>query len=351
MESFKKHKNTISSSNEERKNQPYSIRINFNDIEGKNIFNSEKLKTNNFGEIQNQKDLINFSDCKMDYAEEDKLEDIKKDNKLSEGLIKNSEIENNSYKNYYNIVDSKDKHKDENISNIQINLQNKDISISNNYKDDIKNYIKPNHNMNLSMRSNENLGLIKPIFNISGELGINNNFYYTNQPKKINNPLKLDNLSDSIANNSKYKSPLKNKEISYCSNFRSQISLSKESKKSGRKRKSEKMKSQNEYKQDLEYIELSKKCEEEVKYTNEKFKTSRRRLFEILKDKKKFLIGAGISAGLNGAVWPMYGVLLAQAIGTLSQKDIELVHSGGIKIALYFFTLAVCASIVLWMQK
>ena len=58
-----------------------------------------------------------------------------------------------------------------------------------------------------------------------------------------------------------------------------------------------------------------------------------------------------ISAGLNGAVWPMYGVLLAQAIGTLSQKDIEMVHSGGIKVAHYFFTLALCAAIVLWMQK
>ena len=127
--------------------------------------------------------------------------------------------------------------------------------------------------------------------------------------------------------------------------------LSKESKKSLKKRKSEKLKSQNNNNKEIEYIELSKKSEEEVKYTNEKFKTSRKRLFELLRDKKKFLIGAGISAGLNGAVWPMYGVLLAQAIGTLSQKDIELVHSGGIKIALYFFTLAVCASLVLWMQK
>lgn len=195
----------------------------------------------------------------------------------------------------------------------------------------------------------------------SGELEINKNLYYTNEPKKDGfNLTKISNNNSANKNNesrnhNRSKSFIRenqSKERDSCCDYRSQVNISKESRRSSKRRKSDRSKaSKNEYQKDIQYSEISKKSEEEVKYTNEKFKTSRKRLFELLKDKKKFLIGAGISAGLNGAVWPMYGVLLAQAIGTLSQKDIEKVHSGGIVVALYFFTLALCASIVLWMQK
>jgi hypothetical protein len=348
MESFKKHKNTITFSNEERKNHFPVKSLNFNDIEIKNVYNSENLKTNTLAKIKSHEGLVNFSDYKIYEEEEDKIEDIKKNDKLSERIIKVNDIYKNSFKNNSDNKELEElKNKD--ISNIQINLDNLDKNLSINKKDNNKEYL--NDNNNLSLRSYENFRLVKPNFESSRELGINNNFYYTYEPKKDKFFTKINNLNDSLSNNSKYKSPVKNKEISCCGDYRSQINLSKESKKSLKKRKSEKLKSQNNNNKEIEYIELSKKSEEEVKYTNEKFKTSRKRLFELLRDKKKFLIGAGISAGLNGAVWPMYGVLLAQAIGTLSQKDIELVHSGGIKIALYFFTLAVCASLVLWMQK
>ncbi len=97
--------------------------------------------------------------------------------------------------------------------------------------------------------------------------------------------------------------------------------------------------------------ENKKQSEEEVKYSDEKFKKSRRRLFVILKDHKRFLVGAGIAAALNGAVWPVYGILLADAIGTLSEKDVVLVKSGGIIVAISFVCLALAAALVLWMQK
>jgi ABC-type multidrug transport system fused ATPase/permease subunit len=170
----------------------------------------------------------------------------------------------------------------------------------------------------------------------------NNNNKNNNNNNNIINPLNDDNLI------------LEKKKSIYDSRKFSKISLgldrrtSQMSRRSSKRRKTEILKAQ----ELLDYNLAKKKHEEEqVIFTDEKFKSSRKRLFELLKDKKKFLIGAGISAGLNGAVWPMYGVLLAQAIGTLSQRDIELVHSGGLKISLFFFILAISASIILWSQK
>lgn len=97
--------------------------------------------------------------------------------------------------------------------------------------------------------------------------------------------------------------------------------------------------------------ENKKPAEEEVKYSDEKFKKSRRRLFTILKDHKRFLVGAGIAAAFNGAVWPIYGILLADAIGTLSEKDVTEVRTGGVHVAIFFVCLALAAALVLWMQK
>jgi len=90
---------------------------------------------------------------------------------------------------------------------------------------------------------------------------------------------------------------------------------------------------------------------EEVYYTHEKFKVSRKKLFEILKDHKKYIFGAAIAAAFNGAVWPIYGILLADAIGTLSENDKDLVRKGGTMVSIYFVCLALAAAMILWMQK
>ena len=43
---------------------------------------------------------------------------------------------------------------------------------------------------------------------------------------------------------------------------------------------------------------------------------------------------------MSGAIWPMYGILLANAIGVLSNKDIDKVKKDGRICALEFFLLA-----------
>jgi ABC-type multidrug transport system fused ATPase/permease subunit len=83
----------------------------------------------------------------------------------------------------------------------------------------------------------------------------------------------------------------------------------------------------------------------------EYFKKSRRRLMAMLKDNKKFVAGGMIAAACNGAVWPIYGVLLADAIGVLSLKDVNELSQGGLNVSMMFLGLAVAAAIVLWMQN
>ena len=87
------------------------------------------------------------------------------------------------------------------------------------------------------------------------------------------------------------------------------------------------------------------------KVSKERFNELRKRLMLLLKDEKFFLIGGSISASCNGAIWPIYGILLADAIGTLSEPVMDEVSQGGLNIAMMFLALAFIAAIILWMQK
>lgn len=170
--------------------------------------------------------------------------------------------------------------------------------------------------------------------------------------KKISHAYNENNLQ-------KFGSSQKNLELSSRRNMenvsRGSIKRDSERRSIQSKRRSEKKNNVEEFSLDKEnkpIIELKGLDEpDEVKFSNKKFKESRRRLFSILKSSKKFLIGAGISAAFNGAVWPIYGILLADAIGTLSSKDVEDVKNGGLQVAIFFVALALAAALVLWMQK
>jgi ABC-type multidrug transport system fused ATPase/permease subunit len=86
-------------------------------------------------------------------------------------------------------------------------------------------------------------------------------------------------------------------------------------------------------------------------FDHEYFKKSRMRLLSMLKGEKCFVTGAMIAASCNGTIWPIYGILLADAIGVLSLKDLTLVADGGLKVSMMFLALAVGSGIALWMQN
>lgn len=120
----------------------------------------------------------------------------------------------------------------------------------------------------------------------------------------------------------------------------------------------------NDLKEDLQSVEgnssaleLSRQAssikplENEIKIEKELLSKSRKHVFEILKNHKCFIAGSSIFASFNGAVWPIYGVLLANAIGVLSKADLNEVKHDGMIIAFGFLALAFCAGVVLWMQN
>jgi hypothetical protein len=82
-----------------------------------------------------------------------------------------------------------------------------------------------------------------------------------------------------------------------------------------------------------------------------RFKELRIRLMSLLKDDKFFLIGGALAASCNGAIWPIYGILLADAIGALAEPVMDDVRTGGLNVSMMFLALAVIAAIILWMQK
>jgi len=81
----------------------------------------------------------------------------------------------------------------------------------------------------------------------------------------------------------------------------------------------------------------------------EYYANSRNRLLSILKNEKGFVAGAATAAACNGAIWPIYGILLADAIGALSAKT--NVTQGGLQVSMLFLVLAFCAGIVLCLQN
>jgi ATP-binding cassette subfamily B (MDR/TAP) protein 1 len=89
--------------------------------------------------------------------------------------------------------------------------------------------------------------------------------------------------------------------------------------------------------------------DDELKIDPKKFSELRRRLLGLLSDHKLFVAGAAFAASCNGAVWPIYGILLADSIGTLADKN--EVKQGGLNLAMMFVALAIAAGGILWMQK
>ena len=88
-----------------------------------------------------------------------------------------------------------------------------------------------------------------------------------------------------------------------------------------------------------------------LKNQKEYFKKSIKHAFKYLKNHKKFMIGCTFVVGMSGALWPMYGILLANSIGALSKKDLNDVKKYSLYSALQFLGLAFYWGISLWMQN
>jgi len=105
---------------------------------------------------------------------------------------------------------------------------------------------------------------------------------------------------------------------------------------------------------DVEELTLEQKKakeEEEEKIQDEKFSMARKRLMGILGKEKCIVFAAIIGALLNGAVFPVYGILLGMAIDALSYLEVEKIAEKTFLVSMYFLILAGGSGLANFLQK
>jgi ATP-binding cassette subfamily B (MDR/TAP) protein 1 len=105
-------------------------------------------------------------------------------------------------------------------------------------------------------------------------------------------------------------------------------------------------------KNSLEDLEEKIQADKQRKAEFEKLADSKKnKLLPILAEFKCIIFWAGLAAAGIGAVWPCYGILLADSIDSLSKQNPEDVKQEGFLLAMYFLALAGGAGISAFAQK
>lgn len=103
---------------------------------------------------------------------------------------------------------------------------------------------------------------------------------------------------------------------------------------------------------DVDEIKEKLKKESEKKKELEKyFKSTKKKLLPLIMENKGTVFGAAFFAACSGAIWPAYGILLADSIDALSQPIGPKMKKDGEMIAIYFLILAFCAGFSYLFQK
>jgi ATP-binding cassette, subfamily B (MDR/TAP), member 1 len=105
-------------------------------------------------------------------------------------------------------------------------------------------------------------------------------------------------------------------------------------------------------KNSLEDLEEKIQADKKRKSEFEKLADSKKKkLWPILGEFKGIIFWAALSAAGIGAVWPAYGILLADSIDSLSKSNPEDVKQEGFLLAMYFLALAGGAGLSAFFQK
>jgi ATP-binding cassette subfamily B (MDR/TAP) protein 1 len=91
-----------------------------------------------------------------------------------------------------------------------------------------------------------------------------------------------------------------------------------------------------------------------IRIKNEKeemVKKNKKKLLPIIMENKAVVITGTIAAMASGACWPAYGLLLAESIATLSDRDPNIVRNNGFQLSMFFLALAGAAAISTFLQN
>jgi len=97
-----------------------------------------------------------------------------------------------------------------------------------------------------------------------------------------------------------------------------------------------------------EIIEDPKVKEEAL---NKRFEEQKKKLFKFLANDKCTIFFASLSAAFSGAVFPVYGIVLAISIDALSNPDAEIVKKDGFFMSMMFLVIAIGAGLAIFFQN
>jgi ATP-binding cassette, subfamily B (MDR/TAP), member 1 len=99
-------------------------------------------------------------------------------------------------------------------------------------------------------------------------------------------------------------------------------------------------------------IHEDKDAEDEGKIAKQEkaIKLDRSQLFSFLKDNKCNIFLATVGSAINGAIFPVYGMILASAINSLSSNNMQVVKDDGIFFGMMFLVIAACSAIANLLQ-
>lgn len=110
--------------------------------------------------------------------------------------------------------------------------------------------------------------------------------------------------------------------------------------------------SRNKRKNSLDDLEEQINIENKKKLELEKLAEEKKtRLWPILKEKKLLIISAAFFACMAGAIWPVFGILQADSMDSMSKQDLRAVKEENFMIAMYFLLLSVSAGVAYFMEK
>ena len=103
----------------------------------------------------------------------------------------------------------------------------------------------------------------------------------------------------------------------------------------------------DEGKEEVDKELANQKLLEEEEY----FKKSKDKLLTFLSDSKLTMFLGAFFSSCNGAVWPVYGVVLGLSIDVLSNTDHYKVYDDGFFMSMMFLLIAGIAAIAVTLQK
>lgn len=101
----------------------------------------------------------------------------------------------------------------------------------------------------------------------------------------------------------------------------------------------------------LKVVDENQEAQRKKKEQQERISKSKHKLLSFLSQDKGSIVLATLGASVNGAIFPIYGLLLAMSIESLSMPDLNKVSEEGFFLSMMYLIIAGCAGLAVFYQN